>query len=65
MIRLEPDIVKIVTYARSLEDNAKTLLLIPYALERKKRIVTFCMGERGRVSRVISPLMVRPGPMHP
>jgi 3-dehydroquinate dehydratase type I len=57
MVGLEADIVKIVTYARSPEDNASTLLLIPYALERKKRIVTFCMGERGRVSRVISPLI--------
>jgi len=57
MILLGGDVVKIVTFARSWEDNAKPLLLIPYALKRKKRIVAFCMGEKGKMSRLFSPLM--------
>jgi 3-dehydroquinate dehydratase type I len=57
MIRMGGDIVKIVTFAEKWEDNGKTLLLIPYALERGKRIVTFCMGKKGKMSRVFSPMM--------
>ena len=48
---------KIVTFARMWEDNLKILSLIPYAKEKKQRIVAFCMGEKGKVSRVFAPLM--------
>jgi 3-dehydroquinate dehydratase type I len=51
------NIVKIVTFARIWEDNLKVLSLIPYAKEKKQRIVAFCMGEKGKVSRVFAPLM--------
>jgi 3-dehydroquinate dehydratase type I len=57
MIRLEADVIKIVTFARSLEDNLTMLSLILYARERSRKIVAFCMGEKGEMSRVFSPLM--------
>ncbi len=50
-------IVKIVTWARVPEDNLAVLGLIPYARRRHTDIVAFCMGEEGRASRVIAPLL--------
>jgi 3-dehydroquinate dehydratase type I len=57
MIRYGADVAKIVTFARSWEDNLKVLGLIPYAQRRGQAIVTFCMGEKGKMSRIFSPLM--------
>jgi 3-dehydroquinate dehydratase type I len=57
MIRLEADVVKIVPFARSWEDNLTILSLIPYAKERRQKIVAFCMGEKGRISRIFSPFL--------
>ena len=57
MVRWKPDFVKIATFARSWEDNLRILSLIPYALSKEQKIVTFCMGEKGRMSRIFSPLM--------
>lgn len=57
MDRYEADIIKIVTFARSFEDNLRILSLIPYARKRRRKIVAFCMGERGRISRIFSPLL--------
>ncbi len=57
MRRWGPDVVKIVTLARSWEDNLKALSLISYALKKGQRIVTFCMGDKGKMSRIFSPLM--------
>jgi 3-dehydroquinate dehydratase type I len=53
----KPDIVKLVTMARRVEDNLKVLRLIPYARSRGFEIVAFCMGRTGRVSRVASPFL--------
>lgn len=39
------------------DDNLKVLALIPYAIKRGQAIVTFCMGEKGKMSRIFSPLM--------
>lgn len=50
-------IVKIATYARYGEDNLRVLSLIPYSLKRGQEIIAFCMGEEGRVSRVMAPLL--------
>jgi len=52
-----PDIVKIVTMARRVEDNLEVLRLIPYARQKGVEIIAFCMGPAGRISRVVSPLM--------
>jgi 3-dehydroquinate dehydratase type I len=57
MIQLEADVVKIVSFARAWEDNLTILSLIPYARERRQKIVAFCMGEKGKISRIFSPLL--------
>lgn len=57
MIRFKADVVKIVPFARSWEDNLNILSLIPFAKERKQKIVAFCMGEKGKISRIFSPFL--------
>ena len=57
MERYGAEVIKIVTFARSLEDNLSVLSLIPYAREKKQGIIAFCMGEKGKMSRVFAPLM--------
>ncbi|HOD36534.1 MAG TPA: type I 3-dehydroquinate dehydratase [Syntrophales bacterium] len=49
-------VVKIVTYANTIEDNLRVLQLIPRALGEGQRIVAFCMGPKGRMSRIVAPL---------
>ena len=51
------DMVKIVTRARSWEDNWKVLSLIPLAEETGVDITAFCLGPMGMISRVACPLM--------
>jgi len=51
------DIVKIVPYAQKIEDNLHVLSLIPYAQKKGLKIIAFCMGEKGMISRIIAPLM--------
>jgi 3-dehydroquinate dehydratase type I len=55
MVRLRADVIKIVPFARSWEDNLSILSLIPFAKTRKQKIVAFCMGEKGKISRILSP----------
>ncbi len=57
MIRMGADVVKIVPFAKSWEDNLTILSLIPFAKERGQKIVTFCMGEKGKISRIFSPFL--------
>ena len=54
---LGADIVKIVTLANAAEDNLRVLELIPQARKMGQEIVAFCMGEKGRLSRVAAPLL--------
>jgi 3-dehydroquinate dehydratase type I len=51
------DIIKIVTHAESMMDNLRVLDLIPKAQERGIKIIAFCMGRFGRISRIFSHLM--------
>jgi len=51
------DIVKIVTRARAPEDNLRVLDLIPIAQKAVVKIIAFCMGPMGRMSRIASPLL--------
>jgi 3-dehydroquinate dehydratase type I len=51
---LAPDIVKIVSRANAEEDNLRILTLIPHARRMGQEIISFCMGEKGRISRVLS-----------
>jgi 3-dehydroquinate dehydratase type I len=51
------DIVKIVTYAHTVEDNLRVLELIPFARNKEQAIIALCMGEQGKISRVMAPLL--------
>ena len=57
MVRLGGDVIKIVSFAGSWEDNLSILSLIPFAKARRRKIVAFCMGEKGRISRLFSPFL--------
>jgi 3-dehydroquinate dehydratase type I len=55
--RTGADIVKIATFAHEMEDNLRLLGLIPYARNKGRAIIALCMGEKGRISRVMAPLV--------
>lgn len=55
--KFKPAVVKIVTTAKTLEDNLITLNLISFARQRSQKIISLCMGDKGSISRVIAPLM--------
>ena len=57
MIQLGANVIKIVPFARSWEDNLSILSLIPFAKEERQKIVAFCMGKKGKPSRIFSPLL--------
>ncbi|AFK23196.1 type I 3-dehydroquinate dehydratase [Pyrococcus sp. ST04] len=46
----DPDVVKIVTYARDKEDNLRIIKLYEHA----NNLIAFCMGPVGKISRVVS-----------
>ena len=49
------EVCKIVTTAKQMEDNLATLNFISTA-SSKAKLVCFCMGELGKISRLLSPL---------
>jgi 3-dehydroquinate dehydratase type I len=49
------EVCKIVPTAKQMEDNLTTLNFTS-AASRKAKVVCFCMGELGKVSRLLSPL---------
>ena len=49
------EVCKIVTTAKQIEDNLTTLNFISTA-SSKAKLVCFCMGEFGKISRLLSPL---------
>ena len=49
------EVCKIVTTAKNMEDNLTTLNFTSTA-SSKTKVVCFCMGELGKVSRLLSPL---------
>ncbi|HUN54172.1 MAG TPA: shikimate dehydrogenase [Smithella sp.] len=53
----KPDVIKIVTMAKTFNDNLTTLGLIPYAQKYSSKIISLCMGDKGRISRAVAPLM--------
>jgi 3-dehydroquinate dehydratase type I len=55
--RVGGDIVKIVTHAHAVDDNLRVLGLIPYARNKGRAIIAFCMGGEGKISRVMAPLL--------
>jgi len=48
-------IAKIASFANSAEDNLKILKLISYAKKTNRKIIALCMGEKGRISRIMAP----------
>ncbi len=53
---LNPDIIKIVTFANSINDNLAIFDLIKKAKKQNKKITALCMGEKGEISRILSPI---------
>jgi 3-dehydroquinate dehydratase type I len=53
----DPAIVKIVTHADDASDCLRVLALIPYARQKSQAIIAFCMGRRGKISRITAPLL--------
>jgi 3-dehydroquinate dehydratase type I len=51
------DIVKIVTWARTPQDNLRVLGLIADARREGIGLINFCMGPEGRISRIASPML--------
>jgi 3-dehydroquinate dehydratase type I len=52
-----PTIVKIVTHAGAAADCLRVMELIPRALQKGQAITAFCMGEKGKISRIMAPLL--------
>ncbi|MDK2853143.1 MAG: 3-dehydroquinate dehydratase [Thermococcaceae archaeon] len=50
MRELKGDIIKIVTFAGHYIDNIKVVRLYEY----EKNLIAFCMGEKGKISRIFS-----------
>jgi 3-dehydroquinate dehydratase type I len=48
-------VCKIVTTAKQIEDNLPSLSFVSFA-SSKAKLVCFCMGEHGKISRLLSPL---------
>lgn len=51
-------LVKIVTFAKKIQDNIKVLSL--YKTAEPKRLIAFCMGSKGILSRVLCPFFGSP-----
>ncbi len=61
MAQRKPHAIKIVTYARTPEDNLRVLDLIPFGRqELGMEVLAFCMGPLGRWSRLVSLLLGSP-----
>jgi 3-dehydroquinate dehydratase type I len=52
-----PDVVKIVTRASQAADCLRLLELIPLARWKGQKIIAFCMGKAGRISRIVAPAL--------
>lgn len=49
--KLNPDIIKIVAFANSINDNFKIFELLKKT--KNKKIIAFCMGSYGKISRIL------------
>jgi len=54
--KLNADIIKIATFAKNIDDNKIIFDLIKKSKKENKKIITLCMGEKGEISRILSPL---------
>jgi 3-dehydroquinate dehydratase type I len=60
MRKFRPDFIKIVTFAKDPNENLRVLSLIPYAKGKGEKLLAFCMGDKGKISRILSPLLGSP-----
>lgn len=54
---LGADVVKIATMARAPQDNLNMLNLLDFAQKKQKPLSAFCMGDGGRMSRIMAPAL--------
>jgi 3-dehydroquinate dehydratase/shikimate dehydrogenase len=52
--KLNPDIIKVATFANNINDNLIIFGLIKKAKKQNKKIIALCMGEKGGISRILS-----------
>lgn len=52
--KINPDIIKIATFANDISDNLIIFDLIRRARKDNRKIIALCMGERGQISRILS-----------
>ncbi len=56
MCEMPADVIKIVTYAQDINDNLKVFKILNRARKEEKKLIALCMGEKGEISRILSPL---------
>ncbi len=56
MCEMPGEIIKIVTYARDLQDNLQMFELLKRAKRENQKLIGLCMGNLGEISRILSPL---------
>ncbi len=54
--KLNPDVFKIATYANSISDNIVVFDMVKKARKDNMKVISICMGEKGEISRILSPL---------
>lgn len=56
-IKYGADLVKIVTHANKPEDNLILFELLAWAKKKKYPMIGHCMGSKGKISRIIAPIL--------
>ena len=56
MVQVDAGIYKIVTWAHTLDDSLTVLRFLQEVRARGRKVISHCMGEEGRISRVLAPL---------
>lgn len=54
MCEMPADILKIITYAMDITDNVTLFNLLYRAKKDERRLIAFCMGELGEISRILT-----------
>lgn len=54
MKQMPADILKIITYATDINDNLALFRLLARAKKDEKKMIAFCMGEKGEISRILT-----------
>ncbi len=54
MCEMPADIIKLITYAQDITDNLALFQLLYRARKDEKKMIAFCMGEKGEISRILS-----------